>query len=174
MTTSDEIVITGIGLVSPIGLTTQHTFNALIEGESGVRPLAPNLAERANVQVAAVVKQFDGAEVVGPREARRMSRSQQLAVAAARQAKLDAWGSSQSGEYDQDRVGVVIGSAFGGLPSAIDACNASRSRGMRGITPFQLVNMITNVIPGAAVAAHVTRSTRAGRARCPRSHTRSI
>ena len=108
-----RVVITGVGVISPIGNDRSTFWNNLIAGKSGVGPITQFDPSDFPVRIAAEVKDFDPLDYLERKEARRMDRFVQFAVAASRMALEDA-GLDMSKE-DPDRVGVYIGSGIGGL-----------------------------------------------------------
>src|SRR5512144_495869 len=102
-----RVVVTGIGCVSPVGLNVQDTWSALVAGESGAGPITHFDASQHKTKFAAEVKGFDPVALFGQREARKMDRFTQLAMAAADEAMRDARLTIE--EANRDRVGVLIG-----------------------------------------------------------------
>ncbi len=140
-------VITGIGAVTPVGLSAPETWINLLAGRSGVRPLTRFDASPFPVRIAADVQGFDPLAVMTRKRARRTARFAQLAVAASDEALRDA-GLKLSGEI-QDRTGVTIGTALGGL-DVIDAEAGHLYGGTpTRVTPFLLPLMIANMAASA-------------------------
>jgi len=143
-----RVVVTGIGMVTPLGLTAPVTWDALLRGESGLRALDPSVVGTAeggpnamlSSRVGGVVRGFEPAAVPGV-DARRMARFSQFAVAAASEALANA-GLPHSTDgcaghpYDGDRCGVTIGSGIGSLEDIADAGELLRSRGPGKLSPF--------------------------------------
>ncbi|HEV8461101.1 MAG TPA: beta-ketoacyl synthase N-terminal-like domain-containing protein, partial [Gaiellaceae bacterium] len=110
-----RVAITGIGVVSPLGLDAPSTWRAALAGESGIGWISTFDTDGLPVRVAGEVKGFDPTQVVSPKEARKLERNVLLGVAAGREALEDA---GLNG-YDPTRVGVIFGSAIGGVPGIL-------------------------------------------------------
>src|SRR5207302_10858166 len=106
-----RVAVTGLGAVTPLGNDAPSTWQAAVEGRSGIDFIQAFDASEFPVRIAAEVKDFDPASVVTPKEARKLDRNVVLAVQAAREAFAD----SGAVVDDPARVGVVFGSASGGL-----------------------------------------------------------
>jgi 3-oxoacyl-[acyl-carrier-protein] synthase II len=140
-------VITGIGALTPVGLSAPETWAGLLAGRSGVRPLTRFDASAFPVRIAADVPGFDPLQVMTRKRARRTARFAQLAVAAAREAVQDA-GLPLSADV-LDRTGVTIGTALGGV-DVIDAEAPHLYGGDPGrVTPFFLPLLIANMAASA-------------------------
>lgn len=140
-------VITGIGAITPVGLSAPETWAGLLAGRSGVRPLTRFDASRFPVQIAADVEGFDPLAVLGRKQARRTARFAQLAIGAAHEALADA--RLPSLPDIADRFGVTIGTALGGL-EVIDA-EAPRLFGAapQRVTPYFFPMLIANMASSA-------------------------
>jgi 3-oxoacyl-[acyl-carrier-protein] synthase II len=134
-----SVAITGIGMVCPLGLDTPSTWQALISGRSGVGPITRFDASRFETRIAGEVKGFDPAAFMSPREARRMDRFAQLAVAAAGQAL------TQSGLKVDDssarRIGVTLGSGLGGVDTFYEQARVLMEKGPDRLSPFTMPMM---------------------------------
>ena len=120
-----RVVITGIGMVTPVGLDAASTWNALLAGQSGLAPVTLFDPSRISCGIAAEVKGFDGEAVVGKREARKMDRCGLMTVQAAR----EAWDASGVAVEDPARAGVIIGTCVGGFAMLEAGAASSRSAG---------------------------------------------
>ncbi len=140
-------VITGIGALTPVGLSAPETWASLLAGRSGVRPLTRFDASRFPVRIAADVREFDPLTVMNRRRARRTARFAQLAVGAAYEALADARLPPLA--EIADRFGVTVATALGGL-EVIDA-EAPRLYGMAAprVSPFLLPMLIANMASSA-------------------------
>src|SRR6185437_13613387 len=107
-----RVAVTGLGAVTPLGNDRRSTWESAVAGRSGIDFISSFDTSGFPVRIAAEVKGFDPAAVVGPKEARRLDRYVVLGVAAATEAAADA---SLDGAYDPSRVGVLFGSAIGGI-----------------------------------------------------------
>jgi 3-oxoacyl-[acyl-carrier-protein] synthase II len=146
---SNRVVITGLGLVTPVGNDVAQTWDALVAGRSGVGPITHFDAAAYSTRIAAEVKDFDPAALFGRKDARRMDRYTQFALAAAGQALDDA--GLVVTEGNAHRIGVVIGSGLGGVISLMDQADVLRERGPNRVSPF-LVPMILSDSASGQVA----------------------
>jgi 3-oxoacyl-[acyl-carrier-protein] synthase II len=141
-----RVVITGLGCISPVGNTVNETWQALLAGKSGAAPITHFDASAHKTKFAAEVKGFDGVAMFGPREARKMDRFTQLALAAT----LEALG--QAGlaidEANRDRVGVLIGTGIGGISTLLEQVEVMRERGPERVSPFLIPMMIADGAAG--------------------------
>jgi 3-oxoacyl-[acyl-carrier-protein] synthase II len=153
-------VITGIGAISPVGLDAPSTWRALVDGVSGAGPITLFDPGDMPVQIAAEATGFDGEAVMGTKRFRRSARYSQFAVAAAREAFTDAGlssgvsggvGDDEGANVDPERVGVIINAALGGANETTQATDAFREQGLRGVSPFYVPAMISNM-PACEVA----------------------
>jgi 3-oxoacyl-[acyl-carrier-protein] synthase II len=139
-----RVAVTGLGAVTPLGNDARSTWEAAVAGRSGIDWIRSFDADGFPVRVAAEVKDFDGTDVVPPKEARRLERNVLLAVAAAREALGDA---SVDG-FDPARVGIVLGSAIGGVTGVLDQAEVMRERGADRVSPFFLPNVLVDSASG--------------------------
>ena len=123
----NRVVITGIGMVSPLGLDRQSTWNSLVAGKSGVAPIASFDAENYKTTIAAEVKGFDPDGILGRKEARRMDRFVQLAATAALEAVKHA-GLTINAD-NTERVSVMIASGIGGIITLSQQVGVLHERG---------------------------------------------
>ncbi|MBN1313557.1 MAG: beta-ketoacyl-ACP synthase II [Anaerolineae bacterium] len=137
----NRVVVTGYGMITPLGLTTQATWEALLAGQSGVGPIMLFDASNFSAKVAAEVKNFDPAAMLGPKAARRMARFEQLANIATQEALAHA--ELEIDDENSHRVGLLVGCALGGISSIIDGVIAVNAHGPRGIEPLGLTKFIT-------------------------------
>ncbi len=143
---NNRVVITGLGLVTPLGLDVPTTWEALIAGRSGVGPITHFDASEYPTRIAAEVKDFDPDALFGRREARRMDRFTQFAMAAAGQAIEDA-GLTVT-DSNAHRIGAIIGSGVGGIISIVEQIEVLRTRGPRRVSPFLIPMMLSDTAPG--------------------------
>lgn len=141
-----RVVITGLGCVSPLGLTVSETWQALLEGKSGAGPVTLFDASQHKTRFAAEVKGFDGVARFGVREARKMDRFVQFALSAADEAMEQA--ALKIDESNRDRVGIVIGTGIGGISTLIDNFALYRDRGPERVSPFLVPMMISDSAAG--------------------------
>ena len=141
-----RVVITGIGCISPLGLNVQETWSALLEGRSGAGPITHFDASQHKTRFAAEVKGFDPVALFGQREARKMDRFTQFAVAAAQEA-IDGAGLTIN-ENNRDRIGVLIGTGIGGINTILEAYDTMKTRGVDRVSPFLVPMMISDSAAG--------------------------
>jgi 3-oxoacyl-[acyl-carrier-protein] synthase II len=141
----ERIAITGIGSLSPVGLTTDEAWEALLAGRSGVAEITQFDASDMPIQVAGEVKGFDPVSVAGAKEARRMDRNVLLAIAAAQQASDDA----NLTVDDPTRAGVLFGTAIGGFHTMMEQHDILRDRGWDRVAPWFLPQCLPDVASGA-------------------------
>lgn len=145
----DRIVITGMGTVNPLGLSVKETWGNLIAGVSGVGPITIFDSSPLQVHIAAEVKNFKPEDFMDAKESRRRDRFEQFAIAAAKQALLQA--GLEITEKNAGRIGVIISSAIGGLQSLQDAILTNFTEGPRRVSPFLIPMLMSN--GGAGMAA---------------------
>src|SRR5919198_608019 len=109
----ERVVITGMGAITPLGHDIETSWQAALEGQSGIGPITLFDPSRMQCKIAGEVKDFDPTKYMHPKEARRNDRSVQLAMAAARQAVEHA--GLTIDESNAEQVGVIIGSGVGGI-----------------------------------------------------------
>jgi len=143
----DKIVITGLGAISAIGNSVPALWQAVVDGRSGVGPITHFDASEHATQFAAEVKDFSPSPYMTSRDARRLDRFIQYAVAAAGQAIADA-GLESDPELDRSRVGVLIGSGIGGIQTISDQCLQLAAQGPRSISPYFIPSAIINMAGG--------------------------
>ena len=133
-------VITGLGAVTPVGNDVPSTWDSLVSGRSGIEFISRFDADEYPVNIAAEVKDFDPTGAMAAREVRKTGLDVQYGVAAA----MEAWEDSGMGENDPSRVGVMIGSAVGGLPQVLEQHRVLQERGRERVSPHWLPNMLVD------------------------------
>lgn len=141
-----EVFITGIGAVSPIGMTARESFSAAVAGKSGISAPEQFSSEITQIFAAGQVKDFSPEPYVGKREAKRMARFTQMAIVAAAQAWEEA--GLKPEEYDPERVGVVLGSGMGGLDVICEQYAELVNNGPRSVSSFFIPKAIVNTTAG--------------------------
>lgn len=139
----ERVVITGMGIISPLGHDTGVFWDKLKRGESGISAIDMFDASRFKTKIAGLVRDFDGEARFGRKEARRMDRFTQFAVAAAEQAWNDAGLNAES--IDHERFGVYVGSGIGGLSTLIEQDGVLRDKGPDRVSPTLVPMMIANM-----------------------------
>ena len=143
---TDRVVVTGIGLVTPVGSDRKTTWDSLLEGKSGIDNISLFDAEGFESRIAAEVNEFDAAPILGRKETRRLDRFAQFACVAALEA-LDDAGLDMANE-DPDRVGVLIGSGVGGIMTITEQHKILLNKGPKRVSPFLVPMMLGDMASG--------------------------
>ena len=140
-----RVVITGLGAVTPVGVGVDAYWEAITAGRSGVGPLT--LVDPASLpsKVAAECTGFDPSSALGPKEARRLDRSTQFALCAAREAWKDA---GIEGRVDRDMTGVVFATGIGGIGSLLASDKVLHAKGPNRVSPFTVPQLMPNAAAG--------------------------
>ncbi len=141
-----RVVVTGLGCVSPVGNTVEDTWRALLDGKSGAAEITHFDATKHKTKFAAEVKGFDGVALFGTRDARKMDRFTQFAMAATLEALEQA--NYSINESNRDRIGVLIGTGIGGITTLLDQAEVMRERGPDRLSPFLIPMMISDSAAG--------------------------
>jgi 3-oxoacyl-[acyl-carrier-protein] synthase II len=140
---ANRVVITGLGLISPLGLDTASSWQGLVNGKSGIGPITRFDASSFASRIAGEVKDFDPGQFLGPKESKRMDRFAQFAVVAAREAI------SHSGlvvdSSNESAIGTVIGSGIGGIDTCFEQMRTLFERGPDRVSPFIMPMMTTDM-----------------------------
>ena len=147
-----RVVVTGLGCISPLGNDVPTSWQNLVGKKSGVDLITHYDTSDYVCKIAAEVKGFNGVELFGAREARRMDLCTQFALAAAQQAVQDA--ALEINDDNRDRIGAVIGTAIGGIQTLSDQFDNFTKRGPSRVSPF-LVPMMLPDTPGGKVAINM-------------------
>src|SRR6478752_6868529 len=139
-----RVAVTGLGAVTPLGNDVASTWRAATAGESGIDWIRSFDPGDAPVRVAAEVKDFDAAQVASPKEVRKLERNVLLALGAAREAMRDA---GLNG-FDPARVGIVFGTAIGGVSGILQQGEILRERGPDRVSPNFLPNVLVDSASG--------------------------
>ena len=139
-----RVAVTGVGAVTPLGLDVPSTWAAARAGESGIGWISTFDTDGLLVRVAGEVTGFDPSQVVSPKEARKLERNVLLGVAAGREALADA---ALDG-LDPARIGIVFGSAIGGVPGILEQADTLRERGPDRVSPNFLPNVLVDSVSG--------------------------
>lgn len=141
-----RVVITGLGAVTPIGIGKEIFWQALLEGKSGIGKITRFDASEYTTQIAGEVKDFDPAQYIDKKEAKRMDRFTQFAVAASKMAFDDSGIDLQS--EDLTRIGTMIGTGIGGMDTLNEQYKNLFDKGPSRISPFFIPMMIGNMAAG--------------------------
>lgn len=134
-----RVVVTGLGATTPLGGDVPSTWEALLAGKSGARLLPEGMLTSVNVKFAATIA-VEPVEVMKPVEIRRLDRSEQFAMIAAR----EAWADAGSPEVDHERLGVVIASGIGGVTTMLEQYDILREKGARLVSPHTVPMLMPN------------------------------
>lgn len=141
-----RVVITGLGIISPVGNTVETAWQAIVAGRSGIGPVTKFDASTFSTRIAGEVKDFDIGAYLSAKEARRMDTFIHYGMAAGMQAVKDA-GLAENPD-NAERIGVCIGSGIGGLPLIESTKDEYAVGGVRKISPFFVPGSIINMISG--------------------------
>ena len=141
-----RVVVTGLGAVTPVGNDVATTWRALLDGVSGASGITKFDPAAFPVRFACELKGFDPLKAMERKEAKRADPYTQYAVAAAVEAMADA--GLTTGNHDNDRLGVIVGSGIGGLKSFEDQHDTYRERGASKISPFFIPMFIADIAAG--------------------------
>lgn len=141
-----RVVVTGIGAVTPVGKDAETTWNNIVAGVSGIGPLTRVDAEQFPAKVAAEVTDFEPTEFMDRKDARKMDRFTQFAVAAAMMAVKDS--GLEINEQNSDKIGVWIGSGIGGMETFENQYQNFLNKGYRRVSPFFVPMLIPDMATG--------------------------
>lgn len=141
-----RVVITGLGIVSPVGSTIEEAWNSVTKGKSGIKPLTRLNADDYPAKVAAEIRDFDPEQYMEKKDARKMDRFTQYAVAAAKMAVADA--NLDINDENAPRIGVWIGSGIGGMETFENQYRIFLERGYRRVSPFFVPMIIPDMAAG--------------------------
>jgi 3-oxoacyl-[acyl-carrier-protein] synthase II len=141
-----RIVVTGLGIVSPVGIGVDEAWRTILAGRSGIGPITRFDASAFTTRIAGEVKQFDVSKWLSAKEARRYDTFIHYGLVASMEAVADARLDAFAG--DKERVGVCIGSGIGGLPMIEETYRAYEQGGPRKISPFFVPGTISNMVAG--------------------------
>jgi 3-oxoacyl-[acyl-carrier-protein] synthase II len=141
-----RVVITGLGIISPVGNTVSEAWAAILAGKSGIEPITRFDASALSCRIAGEVKGFQVEDYIAAKEARHMDTFIHYGVAAGIQAFKDS--GIVITEENAERIGVLVGSGIGGLPMIEATCAELAARGPRRISPFFVPASIINMVSG--------------------------
>lgn len=139
----ERVVITGMGIISPLGNSVEHFWSRLVQGDSGISMIDTFDTSRHKAKIAGIVRDFDSEAMFGRKEARRMDRFCQFALAAAEQAIEDS--NLSLHDMDRERVGVYVGSGIGGIETLLGQAKVLQERGPERVSPTLVPMMIANM-----------------------------
>ncbi|MDK2822167.1 MAG: 3-oxoacyl-[acyl-carrier-protein] synthase [Clostridia bacterium] len=141
-----RVVVTGLGIISPVGTGIEKFWSNLLEGISGIGPITRFDAGEMSTKIAGEVKDFQVEKYIDKKEARRMDLFTQYAVSAAKMAIEDSGLDLE--QVDLNRVGVILGSGIGGMETFEDQCRVLINKGPNRVSPFMVPMMIVNMAAG--------------------------
>jgi 3-oxoacyl-[acyl-carrier-protein] synthase II len=141
-----RVVVTGLGLISPVGIGAEPSWQALVAGRSGIGPITLFDASTFPTRIAGEVKGFEPGDFMDKKEARRNDRFIQFAMAAAEMAMKDS--GLDMGREDPEQVGCIVGAGIGGLGTIEETFRVYLEKGVRKISPFFIPSLIINLAPG--------------------------
>lgn len=141
-----RVVITGLGMVSPVGLNVKTSWENILAGKSGIGPIQHFDVSNYTVQFGGTVKNFDASDLISSKDARKMGNFIQYGIVAADEALRDS--GLQITDANAERVGVAIGSGIGGLEIIEKNYEAILNAGPRKVSPFLIPAAIINMISG--------------------------
>ena len=143
-----RVVVTGLGIVSPVGSSIDPAWEAICSGRSGIRPVTSFDAAHMKTRIAGEVIDFDVAEYLSPRESKRMDNFVHYGFAASVDALEDAGLLDENSTHDPERIGCALGAGIGGLKTIEDTAEAYLKGGQRKVSPFYIPGSIINMISG--------------------------
>jgi 3-oxoacyl-[acyl-carrier-protein] synthase II len=153
-TDSKRVVVTGMGVITPLGADVPSTWESLLAGRSGVRQLTDDWAAELPARIAAWAA-ADPATLIDRVQSRRLDRCEQFALIAAR----EAWANAGSPEVNPERLGVVVSSGIGGVASTLSAYDTLKEKGWQRLSPYTVPMLMPN---GAAGWIAIELGARAG------------
>jgi len=147
-----RVVITGMGLMSPVGNNVQETWQALLNGKNGAAPITLFDTSEYETKFACEVKNYNPLDYFDRKELRRLDRFSQFAILAAEEALKDS--GLELDKEDRDRIGVIVGSGIGGMLSFEDEHTKLVTRGPKRVSPFFIPLMIIDIAAGHISIKH--------------------
>lgn len=143
-----RVVVTGMGALTPLGLTVDAFWEAMMNAESGAAPITYFDTEQFETKFACELKGFEATDYIDRKLARRLDRFAQYAVVVADQAVRDAGLDGELSQDEKDRIGVIFGSGIGGLQTFQDQTSNYLQHGVRRVSPFFIPMMIPDIASG--------------------------
>ncbi|MXW31412.1 MAG: beta-ketoacyl-ACP synthase II [Chloroflexi bacterium] len=143
-----KVYVTGVGMITPVGVDTRSTWKSLLQGKSGIAPIVAFDTEGFATTIAGESPDFDPTTYVDRKQARRLDRFAQMAVGATAQAMEQAGLDLQDGSVDATRVGSVIGSGIGGILTLSEQWAVLHEKGPDRVNPFLVPMMLADMAPG--------------------------
>lgn len=143
-----RIVVTGLGLISPVGNTVTEAWDAVCNGRSGIGLITELDVSNMATRIAGEIKNFEVTDYIPGKEARRYDKFMHYALAAAQGAMAEAGLLAEDNGIDPERVGFALGSGIGGIATIENTMMTFRDRGARRVSPFYIPGSIVNMIGG--------------------------
>ena len=147
-----RVVITGVGTITPLGLTSVTTWEALLAGRSGIDTITKFDTSELRTTFAGEVRDFDPGNYMDKKEARRLDPCIQYALAATQEAVADA--TIDLSAEEPARVGVIVGTGIGGIGATMENAEIARTKGLRRVSPFMVPNMLVDSVAGKIAIEH--------------------
>lgn len=141
-----RVVVTGVGAITPLGLNVEDSWEKIKAGECGISPISVFDTENFDIKVAAEVKDFNVTDYMKKKEAKKMDRFIQFAVAAGKEAMADS--GLDLAAINPEEFGVILGSGIGGLTAIHDESLLLQAKGDKRVSPFFIPKSIINIAPG--------------------------
>ena len=141
-----RVVVTGLGIISPVGNTVEAAWDAIVNGHSGIGPVIGFDATTFPTRIAGEIRDFDPTAFIPPKDARKMESFIHYGVAAASMALEDA--GLEIGPENAERIGILVGSGIGGVLGIEQTAIKLHEGGIRKISPFYVPSTIINMLPG--------------------------
>jgi 3-oxoacyl-[acyl-carrier-protein] synthase II len=145
---SRRVVVTGLGLISPVGNTVESAWEAVCNGKSGIGPITDFDVSQLGTRIAGEIRDFEVTDYISGKEARRFDTFVHYGLAAARDAMSQAGLIGEDHGLDPERVGFAVGSGIGGIAAIEKNMLIYRDKGPRRISPFYIPGAIVNMISG--------------------------
>jgi 3-oxoacyl-[acyl-carrier-protein] synthase II len=143
-----RIVVTGLGLISPVGNTVAEAWDAVCNGRSGIGPITELDVTNMATKIAGEIKNFEVTDYIPGKEARRYDKFMHYALAAAQDAMNEAGLLDEDNGINPERVGFALGSGIGGIATIENTMMTFRDKGHRRVSPFYIPGSIVNMIGG--------------------------
>lgn len=143
-----RVVVTGLGLISPVGNTVESAWDAVCNGKSGIGPVTEFDASILGTRIAGEVRNFEVTDYIPEKEARRCDKFVHYGLAAARDAMSQAGLTGDDHDLDPERVGFAIGAGIGGISSIEKNMLIYQEKGPRRVSPFYIPGAIVNMVSG--------------------------
>ena len=143
-----RIVVTGMGLICPVGNTVESSWEAVCQGRSGIGPVTEFDASQLSTRIAGEVRDLDLASYLDEKEARRYDKFMHYGIVASVQAIADAGLCSDDAGIDPERIGLAVGAGIGGIATIESTMLVYRDKGPRRVSPFYIPGSIVNMISG--------------------------